>query len=164
MEVIGQPQTPGALPFYTALIGLQSRSGCFGEELTSLPPVGFGTPNLPVLSLVPIQTTIPRLHMKEAVGFPEFGGVLISSAFCNICLCSLTAIDWKISKTQLTSAELIHADMTDGRADRHAAANRRFSRLCERAQKSSSYFRKKAMHIHYKDWLILVGEIFAVQF
>jgi hypothetical protein len=95
MEVSGQPQIPGALPFYTALIGLQSRSGRFGEEITSLPPAGFGTPNLPVCSLVAILTMIPQLHMKEAVGFPEFWGVLISSAFCNICLCSLIAIDWK---------------------------------------------------------------------
>jgi len=71
------------------------RSGRFGEEITYLLPAGFGTPNLPVRSLVTVLTTIHRLHMKEAVGFPEFLGILISSAFCNICLCSLTAIDWK---------------------------------------------------------------------
>ena len=95
MEVSGQHQTPGALPFYTALTGLQSRSGRFGGEITSLTPAGFGTPNLPVRSLVTVLTTIPRLHMKEAVGFLEFLGVLISSAFCNIRLSSLTTIDWK---------------------------------------------------------------------
>jgi len=55
--------------------------------------------------------------MKEAVGFPEFLGVLISSAFFNICLCSLTAVDSK-SVTQPASAELVHADgQTDGRTD-----------------------------------------------
>lgn len=68
------------------------RSGRFGEEITSLLPAGIGTPNLPVRSLGTTLTTILRLHMKD-VDFPEFWGVLISSAFCNICLCSLTAID-----------------------------------------------------------------------